>query len=975
MAIIRLIQGKIVARLPGKIPGTEYMSLFDSLSTPKWQHRKAEVRLLALAELQDQEVLLTLVRSDPDDSVRSAALARIETPQTLDMLIETLPADLQQQARQQRLQQLLPDRAQLAIISDDALLLRIAELSDDENLSSDAIARISDRALRLQIAGTHPLARIRLNASTGIADLAALRELMQLTRGRDKRVYRHCKSRLDAHDAQQQIEAQREHKIQQLLNDAQELIGTTQFAEIKGRYLALQQKWKGIAEFATSTEVDRFKKLMETCERHLAEALQARDAQEQALAAAETTHMVQESLLTELQSWTAVAGTPESSEAIDQMKRDLLKFGEGWQAATVTVTARQEINRAFTGLLTRWQAVCDSAQKLAAQKSRIGATLLRVQKTDYKDYQGLQKDITQVEKLLARLPWPEDLTIKRPEHLQQLHQSLDELRTGLDTLKSNQSEHVKHVATLVQKLKAALEENQTKEADKALNKVRKALTSMEPGRREPLEQQIKPLAARLHEAHDWQGFAIEPKKHELCASMEALIGSNEDAEMLAVKIQTLQEQWKRVGALPHTQEQELWLRFKAASDEAWKPCKEAFAQQARLHRDNLKKRMQVVTQLSAYDRAIAWPDALESDDPGNSNQPRPGPAWSLVQKTLDAAREEFRRIQPVDPKAARQSQKAFREICDRIYGHISSEYERNIVLKEQLVDRAQKLAAQDDLPKSIELAKRLQQEWKAVGITPVKADRKLWQAFRAACDAVFQRLDEQRAQDKSNASAQIQQAEALREQAHTLMQSRDAEPGAQQVSALADLKQQLYGLELPAAVQQRILKDFQALEKQARERIQQAKANREKASWATLIESMQAAATGSASASDAGGHGSHSSTAADNLPKGIDATALMIFLQQGPGNTAEESLREACIALEVLTEMESPAADKQARMNYQMQRLVKGIGRADVNVEQTLLAQINEFIAMRPGRNWMQRYCAVLIGAAARSPVAPGSVH
>lgn len=920
----------------------------------------------ALAEFEDPEVLLNLVHSDPDNSVRSAALARLDDPQTLDTLIESLSGQLQQQARQQRLQQLLPDRERLEGIPEDSQLVRIAELSDDEQLISDAIAGVKNSIFRLQLAGTHPLARIRLSACTGIQDLAALRGLMQLTRGRDKGVYRHCKTRLDEHEAQQQIEVQREQKIRHLLNDAQELVGTPYSPEFKGRYLALQQKWQGLAEFAPTTDADGFKAVMAACEQRLTEASQARAAQDQALAAAAITCQAQQTLLTDLQSWTAAAVAPESPESREQMKADLLQFKENWLAATQAVPAMKEIDDAFTELLTRWQAVSQSAQKLAAQRSSIEAMLLQAQKADYKDWQGLQKSITNAEKLLSRLPWPADLSIAQPEPLKLLQQALDELRAGLDKLKKSQAEHVRQVAALLQILNTELAENRTKEADRALSKVRNALATLEPGRRQEFEQQIKPLAARLHEVHDWQGFAIEPKKHELCDSIEALIGSIEDTEMLAVKIQTLQEQWKQVGALPHAREQELWLRFKAASDEAWKPCKEAFAKQAKLHRDHFKQRMKVVAQLTTYDQAMAWPEAQVTESTESSNKSRPAPDWSLVQKTLDTAREEFNRIQPVDPKGTRQSQKAFREICDRIYGHISKEYERNIALKEQLLERAQKLMVQEDLSKSIEQAKRLQQEWKAVGITPVKADRNLWQSFRKACDGVFQRLDEQRTKDQANASAQIQQAEALRAEAHALIQAVPAEPGvqqineAQQISGLADLKQQLYGLDLPPAIQQRILKDFQGLEKQVREKGEQAKASRQKSSWNNLIGIMHAAAAGSAPAGETSGVDGQIPPASENLPKGINSTALMLFLQQGPGHTTDEALREACIALEVLTDTESPTEDKKARMNYQMQRLVKGIGRAEDDFEISLLSRINEFIALHPGHHWTQRYCAVL---------------
>jgi ribulose bisphosphate carboxylase small subunit len=47
------------------------MSLLDPLSRPRWQHPKAEVRLAAVDELDDREILLKIVQSDDDPAVRS----------------------------------------------------------------------------------------------------------------------------------------------------------------------------------------------------------------------------------------------------------------------------------------------------------------------------------------------------------------------------------------------------------------------------------------------------------------------------------------------------------------------------------------------------------------------------------------------------------------------------------------------------------------------------------------------------------------------------------------------------------------------------------------------------------------------------------------------------------------------------------------------------------------------------------------
>ena len=49
--------------------------------------------------------------------------------------------------------------------------------------------------------------------------------------------------------------------------------------------------------------------------------------------------------------------------------------------------------------------------------------------------------------------------------------------------------------------------------------------------------------------------------------------------------------------------------------------------------------------------------------------------------------------------------------------------------------------------------------------------------------------------------------------------------------------------------------------------------------------------------------------------------------------------------------------EKKARMTYQMQRLVEGMGGGQGDQEERLLEQVNEFIAMRPTGGWVVQFC------------------
>jgi hypothetical protein len=369
--------------------------------------------------------------------------------------------------------------------------------------------------------------------------------------------------------------------------------------------------------------------------------------------------------------------------------------------------------------------------------------------------------------------------------------------------------------------------------------------------------------------------------------------------------------------------------------------------------------MQLVAQLRDYEDKMAWPHASNADsedEESEEGEPGAAPDWRLVQKTLDTAREAFRNIKPVDQKGERKSQKSFRKICDRIYSHIKEEYGRNIALKEELVTRAQELSELEDLRQAIDKAKRIQRDWKEVGMTPVSVDRKLWKKFRAACDAVFARLDEERDQHNAEIDACVKQAESLRDQARALLNSDDDEQRLHLRRDLSELKQQFREIELPRGVQQRLGKDFQNFESQARDVVNDVRARQEQAQWQSLLEKIKACALKTTDENTAASLWAKEG----DLPKGIDSQALESFWNQGPSEGKEEQLREACIALEIHGEIESPVEDKKARMAYQMKRLVEGMGSHQAQPENSLQDSINDFIGLHPSADWTERFCSVV---------------
>jgi len=915
------------------------MSLLEPFSKPRWQHRDPAVRLAAVDELEDPATLLEVLQADEDATVRSRALSRIEAPAALDRLIDETPAwlggALLQQARAQRLRQLLPEQGILPPGADDGFLLRITSLADDAALIEAAIGRIESPRLRMNLATGHSLARARLCAAQSIDDIELLQSLMQQSRHKDKSVFRHCRERLDAHLAAQRSAEERQQRLARLAEDAAALRAAIDAPESRASCLALQQRWAELREHASAEQRAAIQGHLDACAQLIEERETAAAAASAARSAAEQRRLEQAAaaanafaaLLDELAALDPAAlGVAESAKAIEGQVNSV---EERWVAALRLAHAAPEQTETCKAQLSEWRAALQVTRRLSARHGELGRLSEAAAHLDPADYRTLEKLQQQVAKLVRALPWPEALQAAMPESIGRLREQQALLEQRLAALAGKEQKTLEKVEAALATFRDELATSHFRNADRALNRLRNLLRGLPPARQDHYQHELRPLLARLQEIHDWQGFAIEPKKKELVERMKALVGSTDDADALAARIKSLQDEWKQLGPLSPRKDQALWRAFSGAAEEAWAPCKEAFEQRAGLRKQLFQQRMELVAQLIDYERKIAWPDreqqpqqavverpvaeppippqpapdqaASEGDARGDPGPGLPAPDWNMVRKTLNTARQAFRELGPVDRKQERKSQKALDKVCDRIYAHLEREYAKSIDGKKALIAEAQALAGQEDLRQAIDRAKALQREWKELGPTPQKVDRGLWKDFRGACDAVFARVGEEREQRSAGARER--------------------------------------------AVQRQTQERARAEQAAERKRLEQER-------WQRLLDRIQACglqATDPAKATALWGEDG-------DLPKGIDAAALAAWRQNGVGDSDADTLREACIALEVLAGIESPPEEKKARMAYQMKRLVEGMGSGPGDSRERLLEAINRFIALRPPADWLGRF-------------------
>jgi hypothetical protein len=234
----------------------------------------------------------------------------------------------------------------------------------------------------------------------------------------------------------------------------------------------------------------------------------------------------------------------------------------------------------------------------------------------------------------------------------------------------------------------------------------------------------------LREAEEWKRWANVPKQEELIKLGEALAESP-DAGPLPVLLKQLQEAWKSVGPAPKEKAQDLWQRFKVASDKVYERIVQHRSEMAGEHKENLKKKLELCARAEELAESTDW-----------------GPAADAL-KRLQA---DWKTVGPVPRKQADEVWRRFRAACDHFFERRRPHLERalgerqaNIDAKQALVDRAEALAGQADdadWDQAIRQIGDLRRDWKRVGPVPHREFEVMNRRFYDACDAVYRRKDE-----------------------------------------------------------------------------------------------------------------------------------------------------------------------------------------------------------------------------------------
>jgi hypothetical protein len=486
---------------------------------------------------------------------------------------------------------------------------------------------------------------------------------------------------------------------------------------------------------------------------------------------------------------------------------------------------------------------------------------------------------------------------------------------------------------LIRKALSALNEGSTGRAAGLRRAIEEKLAATPP--LSPyLTNQLLSLDTRLNELKDWKSFSVAPKRVELMEEMESLVDSTLDPPVLADRIKSLQEEWRTLSKGAGENLEADWQRFQEASQKAYQPCREYFEAQSLARQENLQRRAALLARLVAFESEHNWEQ----------------PDWRTVLLALRESKQQWRQHTPVDRAAGKALAEQFVAVTAKLQNRLDAEYAANVNQKKILIERAHQLCTTEDSRQAIDEVKDLQRRWQSVGPVPRDEDHRLWEEFRQHCDAVFQRRQLEFAEYSTALEGNKSQAITLCEELAGIAEL-SGQPLLQSMARVAELRGAFEALgEFPRGVARELHSRFERALERCDAAIARQKLRDTEHSWTALLDAanrVRAYRLALAQDADPAQRDSLLQAAEEYFaavtqwPKGGHEAlknALSNTADADPGAN-ERALRLLCVRAEILADRPTPAQDQGLRREYQVQRLIQGMGQgitADANQLDTL---------------------------------------
>jgi len=222
------------------------------------------------------------------------------------------------------------------------------------------------------------------------------------------------------------------------------------------------------------------------------------------------------------------------------------------------------------------------------------------------------------------------------------------------------------------------------------------------------------------------------QKIELCEKAEELLMETSILKSFK-QLQRYHDQWKETGPVPDDKKDEIWERFKTATDK--------INQRRRDHYKKLQDEQE--NNLMAKTALCEKAESLLAEEVDSIK------LWQEKTTQFTDLFKVWKTVGPAPKKANDEVWERFKTALDgffsekkEYFGKLKDQQINNYNLKLDLCVQAEALRESTDWRNTTRDLINMQRDWKEIGPVPRKNADKIWKRFRAACDEFFQRKTE-----------------------------------------------------------------------------------------------------------------------------------------------------------------------------------------------------------------------------------------
>jgi|GEM_PF-6534818 len=390
--------------------------------------------------------------------------------------------------------------------------------------------------------------------------------------------------------------------------------------------------------------------------------------------------------------------------------------------------------------------------------------------------QDLRVRMEHEDKISARVALIEKVLSLNPHHISQ--QDLDDFQAqwrALPTLEAGALELAERFSAALKKAKEAMLAAQESNKEKAKlaqeffqtisAQLETALTQGQALQAIKLHDQVKHrhedlrfcstalnhrLTRLMEEAgklKGWKSFTNVNKRDELIEQAEKIATNALPPSLQETEIKSLQEQWQMLDQKLGGANEKLWKRFKSAIDKAYEPVREFRKNMAKIRDHNATAKKDQIRQLTELLAQVDWNNV----------------DWKAVEQLRREAWNAWKQAGPTNRKVQESLSQEHGAIMKQLDEQLATARIKEATRRASLTAQATALLNKAS-PEAIAAVRLLQERWtkERIGVfLGRKQEDETWQAFRAACNAVFALRDQKRNEVLEELETNFKNKEAL----------------------------------------------------------------------------------------------------------------------------------------------------------------------------------------------------------------------